>query len=179
YSGASAFDGITWGWGNNALGQLGNGTTVQTNVATRASNTVPTVSLAAGLFFACSASEQAIIRCWGFNTVGQLGIGTFDSPKLTAQQTVFLTGGIRKAVAAGSAGSHACALMGDGGVFCWGFNAAGQVGDSSLKNVATPVEVASFRLNIEPEGQVGGRGPVDIRVVAVCNDGEQLQVRVT
>jgi alpha-tubulin suppressor-like RCC1 family protein len=181
YSCASAFDGITSCWGNNALGQLGNGTTVPTNVATRTSNTEPTVSLAAGLFFACSATSQAIVKCWGINSNGQLGIGTFDSPQLTALQAVFFKGGIGKAVAvaAGSASSHACALMGDGGVFCWGFNLSRQVGDPTQENVATPFEVASFRLNIEPEAQVGGRGPVDIRVVAVCNDGEQLQVHVT
>jgi len=41
-----------------------------------------------------------------------------------------------------SAGNlHACAIRGDGTVWCWGFNSKGQIGDGTLENRSQPVQV--------------------------------------
>ena len=39
---------------------------------------------------------------------------------------------------------HACALLGDGTVKCWGFNTSGQLGDGTQTQRLTPVTVAGL-----------------------------------
>jgi alpha-tubulin suppressor-like RCC1 family protein len=64
-----------------------------------------------------------------------------------------------KAVAAGE--SHSLALKGDGTVWAWGANDGGQLGDTSLKDRATPVQVKGL----------GGNG-VLIDIVAIAAGGQ-------
>jgi hypothetical protein len=60
-------------WGYNEYGQLGNGTTTNSNipVPVRAIN-APT-RLKAGLFHTCALSPGGAMRCWGWNHNAQLG----------------------------------------------------------------------------------------------------------
>lgn len=51
-------------------------------------------------------------------------------------------GRVAKAVSAGS--NHACALMADGAVRCWGVNMNGELGDGSTTNSQVPVDVVGL-----------------------------------
>ncbi len=68
--------GAVWCWGDNAYGQLGDGTT-QTRTAPVAvsglSNSV--VGLDAGILHTCAVLASGEVRCWGYNFEGQIGIG--------------------------------------------------------------------------------------------------------
>jgi alpha-tubulin suppressor-like RCC1 family protein len=104
-----------------------------------------------GREFACAVVDDGTIQCWGDNTFGQLGNG---SKGVSAQSLVpvessrsVITGVMAGTTAVSlSAGRyHACALMGDGTVKCWGLNYDGQVGDgSNAAELLTAVSVSGI-----------------------------------
>jgi hypothetical protein len=81
-------------------------------------------------------------------------------------------------IATGSA--HSCARIANGSVRCWGLNFSGQVGIGTTTNVLRPAVVPSFTLNIDPLVRLHWQGRVaTVDIVAVCDEGERLQVDVT
>jgi alpha-tubulin suppressor-like RCC1 family protein len=94
------------------------------------------VAITAGDEFTCVLTLIGGVLCWGSNHSGQLGSGAPDLFRTTPIQVAGLERGVR-AIDAG--GRHACALRSDGGVQCWGYNGAGQLGDGTADSRATPV----------------------------------------
>ena len=95
------------------------------------------VRLAAGFGHACAAAGGAL-HCWGDNGDGQLGVSSADAG--TGHAPVTVSGGPWIAPAAGS--RHTCALASDGGVWCWGGNANGQLGSGDRTSRPDPRQVA-------------------------------------
>jgi alpha-tubulin suppressor-like RCC1 family protein len=124
-------------WGSNTHGQLGSGTLtsssdVPVDVAGLSSGVK---SVALGQNFSCAILAWGKVKCWGENTHGQLATGD----KLDSAQPVaaILPDVMVTQVAAGN--GHACALTSGGSVRCWGDNTAGQLGDGTTNESATPV----------------------------------------
>jgi alpha-tubulin suppressor-like RCC1 family protein len=130
-------------WGYNNLGVLGTGDAQHRgDTAGEMGDSLPFVnlgtgrsakSLAAGAGFACAILDNNTLKCWGGNDRGQLGQGNTTSVGTTpgslgdALQAIALgTGRTVKAVTAGAA--HACAILDNDTVKCWGDNANGQLG---------------------------------------------------
>lgn len=65
-----------WCWGDNSVGQLGNGTTTTSQTPVRVTSTEKFVSVAVGSGHACGMTIGGTVYCWGRNEVGQLGRGT-------------------------------------------------------------------------------------------------------
>ncbi len=65
--------GAVWCWGDNASGQLGDGTTVARNVPVRVERLPEAVSVVAGASFNCALVRDGRVLCWGDNAWGQLG----------------------------------------------------------------------------------------------------------
>lgn len=91
--------------------------------------------LVTGYQATCALSSTGAVKCWGFNGQAVLGLGDTtnrgDDPNEmgTRLPTVALgTGRTASQVVLGKA--HACALLDDGSVKCWGYNDvnAGQLG---------------------------------------------------
>src|SRR5205085_2881853 len=128
-------------WGDNGSGQLGDGTTTQRVTAVDVSGlTSGVAAIAAGSSHTCALTTGGGVRCWGGNDNGQLGDGT-TTQRLTAVDVSGLTSGVA-AIAAGA--SHTCALTTAGGVKCWGRNVQGALGDGTVTQRTTPVDVSGL-----------------------------------
>ena len=96
------------------------------------------VTLAAGNGYTCGLTASGTAYCWGWNEQGQLGIGQVSD---VIPEPVAVSGNaLFKALSAWW--DHTCALTADGDVYCWGFNASGEVGPLSLgEAVSSPYHV--------------------------------------
>ncbi len=130
-------------WGQNTEGQLGRPISSGPN-PTPAQVTLPeaAVSIRLGLGFSCALLASGGVACWGDNSKGQLGRGNAGSPDWQASLVHEIAG------AAGlEVGSyHACAVLADGGVSCWGDNACGQLAQDPAQSMfTTPVAVPALQ----------------------------------
>ena len=129
-------------WGDNEMGQLGNGSTVA-SASPKQINALSTGvrSIAAGHAHNCAINSGGSVLCWGYNAFGQLGTGT-NANKTTPNSAIsqeFLPTNSVSSLALGRA--HSCALLTDKTVKCWGNNDYGQLGDAQAEASLTPVAV--------------------------------------
>ena len=90
-----------------------------------------------GVEFFCFRRVDGSIGCLGNDADGQLGDGPTDS---TGSMVVDVTG-IDSARALAAGDSHACAIVADGNVWCWGLNDRGQLGDGTRSSSNAPIMV--------------------------------------
>jgi alpha-tubulin suppressor-like RCC1 family protein len=121
--------------GLNSSGQLGSGDTVNKTSFTAAAIPADSIDIVAGSNHTCVVTNNKAVKCWGANDTGQLGNGTTVSPQLTPSQTL----NVRAVVSISAGPTHTCVAQADGGVWCWGQNGGGQLGDQSTTNRSTPV----------------------------------------
>ena len=128
-------------WGYNAQGQLGNGTTSNTNSPTAiTSHFIPFTDISAGQNHTCGITAIGGVKCWGQNTYGKLGDGT-TSNKYFPTDVFGLTSGVAS-ISAGQ--SHTCAITTTGGAKCWGYNSTGQLGDGTTTQRTSPADVSGL-----------------------------------
>lgn len=129
-------------WGRNDGGQLGDSTTTDRTIPTLTSSfgTGRTaVAVTTGIVHSCALLDNGSVSCWGSNERGQLGNGDYvgqTSPTLTA---AFDSG--RTVVDISGGREHTCALLDNGQVSCWGYNALGQLGHGPGVGSITPLTI--------------------------------------
>jgi alpha-tubulin suppressor-like RCC1 family protein len=153
-----ATTGAAYCWGDNSQGQLGIGfadTDLHLEpLIVSFSDRFEQLALSARSTCGITLDHRAL--CWGYNGFGQLGDGT----TIRRPQPTPVAGAVKFkaiALASGFAGgtdvalpvtniqgswAHACAIAETGEPYCWGWNAAGQVGDGSTDDKLAPTLVS-------------------------------------
>lgn len=142
-------DGTAYCWGYNNFRQLGDNTTTQRNTPVQVLSVggsgyltdVAEISIDGG--FACASKTDGTAYCWGYNGYGQLGDNTVTNRNTPVQVlgvsgSGTLTGVTKiKTLIMGSV----CALKDGATLYCWGNNSQGQLGDNTVTQRKTPVQV--------------------------------------
>ena len=101
-------------------------------------STVSPLSISSGKYHTCALLEGNSVKCWGFNGSGQLGLGDTSNRGDNANEMgdklpkVDLGTG-RTAKAISLSVHHACAILDDDSVKCWGQNIYGLLGLGDVK----------------------------------------------
>jgi alpha-tubulin suppressor-like RCC1 family protein len=141
YSLALISTGTGLAWGFNGSGQLGNGTTTNSNTPVPVDLPPGTTvtAIAGGFRHSLALTSTGTVLAWGDNEFGQLGNGTNTSTNVPV--AVSLPAGTTiTAVAAGEL--HSLALTSTGIVLAWGSNGAGQLGNGTNTSSNVPVAVS-------------------------------------
>ena len=141
-------EGTAYCWGRDVEGELGNGSTTNSNipVAVDAGGALAgqiLTQITAGVFHVCAMDMAGAAYCWGSNYYGQLGDGSTTSSSVPV--AVVTSGALAgKAVTHVSAGYYdTCALDSAGAAYCWGYNGNGQLGHGTTTNSSVPVAVVT------------------------------------
>ena len=124
-------------------GAAGTGMT-SNNIQTRRSfQTVATgtawTQIALGLQHSCAIDSGTEIWCWGWNENGQLGMINGNDGYNVPTKAPIGTGWTRITVGT----SHTCGIKTGGGLWCWGGNWIGQLGDGTTDDRWSPVRIRS------------------------------------
>jgi alpha-tubulin suppressor-like RCC1 family protein len=134
---------VAYCWGENFVGQLGDGTTNPSRPTPGAvARTLRFRQLSAGSLHTCGVTISDRIFCWGSNQGGQLG----DATRTDRPRAVRVAGDLYfSRVGAGT--GHTCGVTLDQRAYCWGDNSFGAIGDGTTGNLRLlPVPVAgNFR----------------------------------
>jgi alpha-tubulin suppressor-like RCC1 family protein len=135
-------------WGDNMLGDLGDGTMVQSAHPAAVEGGLTFSSVSAGDFHTCALTPAGAAYCWGSNEFGQLGAASTEFQHLEPVAVIMPAGATFTRVSAGGlnngdvAAGHTCALTPTGTAYCWGYNLDGELGNGETDNQPAPVPVA-------------------------------------
>lgn len=133
--------------------------------------------ISAGEEHSCAVSTAGRGYCWGHNDLGQLGNGSVDEfgqpdplPSPVADPddpSEPMTGLVEIAASR----YHSCAVTEDNTAYCWGWNAAGRLGNGTEEDSALPVAVADPDDPDQPLAGVTGVSVGQIHSCASTADG--------
>ena len=132
-------DGV-YAWGGNGSGQLGDGTTTDSAEPVKVlfPTTVTTVMvIATGSYHSMAITDDGLYT-WGDNGGAELGDGTRLDRSMPVKVTFPST--VTTIVAISGGGFHSLAIT-DDGVYAWGNNTFGQLGDGTTTDRVQPTKV--------------------------------------
>ena len=155
YSVALKGDGTVWTWGYNNYGQLGNNSTVTTEIPTQVKgynaegflNDIQMI--ASGKNHVLALKEDGTVWAWGYNNYGQLGDNT-QITRYTPVQVLSEDGTeyLKDIIYIAAGNNYSVAINKNGEVWSWGQNDYGQLGDGSNISKYTPVRAKANLTNI-------------------------------
>jgi alpha-tubulin suppressor-like RCC1 family protein len=158
-------------WGLGGDGQLGNADDGDSNQAVLVRNVAGSGPLTgvrqigAGNYHSCALLTNHQVRCWGLGGSGELGNGETDDHDLpVAVRNASGTANLTNVRQLSVGGNHACALLTDRTVRCWGYNDLGQLGDDSRDDRPLPVRV----LNPAGSGPLTGVASIAAGGLGTC-----------
>jgi alpha-tubulin suppressor-like RCC1 family protein len=135
-------DGTLWTWGENAKGQLGNGTQFPKLIPTQVGTASNWKTVSAGYFHSIAIKTDGTLWAWGDNTHGELGNGTNLFSLVPIQIGTDTNWKLVTAGGSESSSSYTIATKTDGTVWSWGSNTLGQLGDGTYIDKDTPTLIS-------------------------------------
>ncbi len=171
-------DGMVYAWGNNAQGQLGDGTTTERTLP------VAVVGLPNGLAImdiSCGANSLAVdsngqLWAWGDNSVGEVGDGTHVNRASPVHIALMRSGGVAVALppiaSVACGGSFNLALSQAGVVYAWGTGGA----EGGLLGSGEALAEATQPIPVDRSGVLAGKDVAKISAgvrhsLALTTDG--------
>lgn len=136
--------------GSNSNGQLGDGTTTDRHAPVPVTGLPASATqVEAGGRHTCALLIDGTVWCWGKGGNGELGNGSTSDSSVPVE-----VAGLPPAaqIAIGGtqiSGNASCALTVAGGVFCWGWNASGQLGNGTTTDSDVPVAVIGLGSGVQ------------------------------
>ena len=165
-------------WGEGGDGRIGHGLTTDLSapsdssaVEASGSDIIPEgssssvlralsrpVEIDGGEGFFCARSIQGLVKCWGKGAEGRLGVGNGntigDDPGEMGENLEFVNFGDNKTAVQISVGSfHACAVLNDATIKCWGRGSEYQLGLGNTTNIG---DSSNELGNLMPSVNLGG-----------------------
>ena len=132
-------DGKVWAFGDDSLGQLGDGSSSARHEAAIVPGLSAVSAIAAGSAFNLALRDDGTVWTWGSNACGEVGQAPSEG-RLASPKQVSSLGGVT-AIAAGAC--HAVVLTSRGTLEVWGANDRGQLGlGAPSGRVTKPTEVS-------------------------------------
>ena len=124
-----ATGGVTYCWGANRFGELGDGNQgTQSRAPTPVQGGLALASVSGGEFHACGINSSGTAFCWGHNFNGQLGNGNTVHP-IDIPVAVLGNHTFTMLSAGGDSQYHTCGVTDTGAAYCWGADFFGQLGN--------------------------------------------------
>jgi len=139
-------DGTLWAWGANGSGQLGDGTIINRSSPVQVGALTNWSQVSAGGYHTASIKTDGTLWAWGANTNGQLGGGNVFN-RSSPVQIGALTNWSQVAASRGnisSSNNHTASIKTDGTLWTWGRNSSGQLGDGTVVNRSSPVQIGAL-----------------------------------
>jgi len=165
-------DGTLWAWGDNAHGQLGDGTDDDQLSPIQITGISGVVSVTASEHHTAVVLSDGAVWSWGYNHSGQLGDGSTDD-QINPAEVLQVTGAVM--VAAGNIGT--AAVKEDGSVVVWGTYSPTQLGEGIIAMSTSPVRVTGINTILDPP-TVAITAPADDTMVPLGN-AQPLDVTFT
>ncbi len=170
-------DGTVWCWGYDGFAQLGDGTIGTGRYQTRltpvqvilgSGKMTGVIAIATGGEHTCALRSGGTVWCWGDDFTGALGDGTRGNAnhiRLQPVQVVQGSGKLAYATAIAAGAGHTCARKSNGTVWCWGWDAHGELGDGTRGSNylrLKPVQV------VQGSGKMTGVASIATRDISTC-----------
>jgi alpha-tubulin suppressor-like RCC1 family protein len=137
YAMARKSDGTVWAWGDNSDGELGDGTTYNESLPEQVASLDGIAQIASGGAESFAVRADGTLYSWGRNSSGELGNGT-TTTVLSPTPVPGLSGVTQVA----SDGWSTLAVAGPQmGVWAWGSNSCGQIGNGTQTDSLVPVSI--------------------------------------
>jgi alpha-tubulin suppressor-like RCC1 family protein len=133
-------DGTLWAWGANCMGQLGNNSIATCFVPVQeVSKSTNWCAVSLGRYFSNGIKTDGSLWAWGFGNQGQLGNNSIANRCSPTRESSSSTNWC----AVNSGRNHTLALKTTGTLWAWGINSCGMLGDGTVSNRSTPVQVGA------------------------------------
>ncbi|MCB9091331.1 MAG: putative Ig domain-containing protein [Halobacteriovoraceae bacterium] len=133
-------------WGRGYNYQLGNGSTATQGspVEVDPSGLALTndfIAASSNGYTTCGIHSGGKLLCWGRGSFGKVGDGATSANTAPAEVDMSAHADTNNFIAVSVGEDHTCGINVSNKVYCWGSNSNGQLGDNSLIDRTTPVEI--------------------------------------